>query len=150
MLAPHRGAAAGLGGLRRVAGWRGHWSPAVADGGATVSGDGLILASLLVSAGFTVAQGSLLRDRDPIAVTAVQFLGAALAVLPVALTTEGIPAAPRSAGAGLAVLGLAVVGTLAPFTLFAYGQSKVAGRGRRCLREPGAGRRRGRWRGRLR
>jgi len=112
------GFAVSLTGVAMVAGGGG--------GGATVSGDGLILASLLVSAGFTVAQGSLLRGRDPVAVTAVQFLGAALAVLPVALTSEGIPAAPSSAGAALAALGLAVVGTLAPFTLFAYGQSKVA------------------------
>jgi O-acetylserine/cysteine efflux transporter len=111
------GFAVSLAGVAMVAGGGG--------GGATVSGDGLILASLLVSAGFTVAQGSLLRGRDPVAVTGVQFLGAALAVLPVALS-EGIPAAPGSTGTALAVIGLAVVGTLAPFTLFAYGQSKVA------------------------
>jgi len=95
-------------------------------GSATAGGDGLILASLVVSAAFTVAQGSLLRGRDPIALTAVQFLGAAFAALPVALTSESIPAAPSSAGAVLAALALAVVGTLAPFTLFAYGQSKVS------------------------
>jgi drug/metabolite transporter (DMT)-like permease len=112
------GFAVSLAGVAMVAGDGGR--------GATVSGDGLILASLLVSAAFTVAQVSLLRGRDPIAVTAVQFLGAALAVLPVALTSEGMPTAPSSPGMALAVLGLAVVGTLAPFALFAYGQSKVA------------------------
>jgi len=112
------GFAVSLAGVAMVAGGGG--------GGATVSGDVLVLASLLASAAFTVAQGSLLRDRDPIAVTAVQFLGAALGVLPVALTSEGVPAGPGSAGAVLAAAGLAVAGTLAPCTLFAYGQSKVA------------------------
>ncbi len=68
-----------------------------AGGGATAGGDGLVLASLLLSAGFTVAQARLLRDRDPVAVTAVQFLGAAVAMLPAALLTGGVPAAPASA-----------------------------------------------------
>jgi O-acetylserine/cysteine efflux transporter len=95
-------------------------------GGATVSGDGLVLASLLMSAMFTVAQTGLLRGRDPVAVTAVQFLAAALAVLPVAVATEGVPAVPSSAGTILACAGLALGGTLLPFTLFAYGQSRVA------------------------
>src|SRR5215467_6868694 len=46
-------------------------------GGASAAGDALVLASLLLSAAFTVAQAQLLRDQDPIALTAVQFLGAA-------------------------------------------------------------------------
>jgi len=97
-----------------------------AGGGATAGGDGLVLASLLLSATFTVAQVWLLRGRDPVAVTAVQFLAAALAVLPVAVTTEGIPAAPSGSAALLATIALATGGTLLPFTLFAYGQSRVS------------------------
>ncbi len=95
-------------------------------GGATLTGDGLVLTSLLLSAGFTVAQGRLLLGRDPIAVTAVQFLGAALAAAPFAVVTEGLPAAPSGPGALLATVGLAVGGTLLPFTLFAFGQSRVS------------------------
>ena len=41
-----------------------------------MAGDGLVLVSLLLSATVTVAQGRLLTGRDPVAVTAVQFLGA--------------------------------------------------------------------------
>jgi O-acetylserine/cysteine efflux transporter len=95
-------------------------------GGSTLSGDGLVLVSLLMSATFTVAQTRLLRGRDPVAVTAVQFLAAALAVLPVAIAAEGMPAAPGSSGALLATAGLAAAGTLLPFTLFAYGQARVS------------------------
>jgi O-acetylserine/cysteine efflux transporter len=95
-------------------------------GGATSGGDALVLASLLLSATFTVAQSRLLRNRDPVAVTAVQFLGAALAALPFATAAEGIPTAPTGPGAVLAAAGLAVGGTLLPFTLFAYGQSRVS------------------------
>jgi O-acetylserine/cysteine efflux transporter len=112
------GFALSLAGVGLITGGRG--------GGATAGGDCLVLASLLLSATFTVAQGRLLRGRDPVAVTAVQFLGAALAVLPFSLTTEGMPAASGGTGAVLAAAGLAVGGTLVPFTLFAYGQSRVA------------------------
>jgi EamA-like transporter family len=91
-----------------------------------MAGDGLVLASLLLSAMVTVAQGRLLAGRDPIAVTAVQFLGAALASLPVAAVSEGVPAAPAGAGVVLAVVALALAGTLLPFTLFAFGQSRVS------------------------
>jgi len=95
-------------------------------GGATMAGDGLVLASLLLSATVTVAQGRLLTGRDPVAVTAVQFLGAALGSLPVAALTEGAPVAAGGSGPVLAVLALALAGTLAPFTLFAFGQSRVS------------------------
>src|SRR5215469_14342067 len=95
-------------------------------GGATVSGDGLVLVSLLLSATFTVAQARLLRDRDPVAVTAVQFLGAAIAMLPVAVVTGGMPAVPTGPGPVLATAALVAGGTLLPFTLFAYGQSRVS------------------------
>ena len=95
-------------------------------GGATMAGDGLVLVSLLLSATVTVAQGRLLAGRDPVAVTAVQFLGATLGSLPIAVVTEGVPAAPAGAGVVLAVVALALAGTLAPFTLFAFGQSRVS------------------------
>jgi drug/metabolite transporter (DMT)-like permease len=95
-------------------------------GGATLAGDGLVLASLVFSASFTVAQARLLPGRDPVAVTAVQFLAAALAALPVAAVTEGVPAATGDGGGMLAVAGLTLLGTLAPSTLFAYGQARVA------------------------
>jgi O-acetylserine/cysteine efflux transporter len=112
------GFAVSLAGVGLVAGGRG--------GGATPAGDGLVLASLLLSATFTVGQVRMLRGRDPIAVTAVQFLGAALAVLPLSVATEGMPAAPGGPGTVLAAVGLVVGGTLLPFTLFAYAQSRVA------------------------
>jgi O-acetylserine/cysteine efflux transporter len=99
---------------------------AAGGGGATFTGDGLVLASLVVSASFTVAQARLLPGRDPVAVTAVQFLMAALATLPVAAVTEGTPAAAGGAGILLATVGLALAGTLAPFTLFAFGQARVS------------------------
>ena len=95
-------------------------------GGATLTGDGLVLASLVFSASFTVAQARLLPGRDPVAVTAVQFLAAALAALPVAAVAEGVPAATGDAGGLLAGAGLTLLGTLAPSTLFAYGQARVA------------------------
>lgn len=111
------GFAVSLAGVGLVAGGRG--------GTATFGGDGLVLASLLLSAAFTVAQTRLLQDRDPVAVTAVQFLAAALVALPAAVATEGLPPPPGGSGALLAVAGLAIGGTLAPFTLFAYGQARV-------------------------
>ena len=95
------------------------------QGSASMTGDGLVLLSLLVSASFTVAQTRLLPGRDPIAVTAVQFAAATLAMLPVAALTEPLPHA-ATVRAGLPVLlGLAVF-TIAPFTLFAFGQSRVS------------------------
>jgi drug/metabolite transporter (DMT)-like permease len=116
------GFAVSLGGVALVAGGPG--------GGATSAGDALVLLSVLIAAAMTVAQGRLLEGRDPAAVTAVLFLGAAVAALPAAVGTAGLPPVPPAGGAGavavLAVLGLAAVGTLAPFTLFAYGQRKVS------------------------
>jgi O-acetylserine/cysteine efflux transporter len=94
-------------------------------GGASASGDGLVMASLVLCAAFTVAQGRLLAGRDPVAVTAVQFLGAALGSLAVTVVCGGAPAVPARPGPVLAVAALAMAGTLAPFTLFAYGQSRV-------------------------
>jgi drug/metabolite transporter (DMT)-like permease len=107
-----------LGGVGLIAGASG--------GGATLSGDGLVLVSLLISATFTVAQARLLPGRDPVAVTAVQFLGAALGALAFTLVTEGTPGPPAGPGPVLAVAALAAAGTLLPFTLFAFGQSRVS------------------------
>jgi drug/metabolite transporter (DMT)-like permease len=111
-----------LGGIVVVAGGNG--------GGATGTGDVLVLVSVLIVAAMTVAQGRLLEGQDPVAITAVQFLGAAAAALPVALCSSGLPSAPPPGGAGvmavLAVVGLTVIGTLVPFTLFAYGQHAVS------------------------
>ena len=112
------GFALSLAGVGLVTGGRG--------GGASAAGDALVLASLLLSATFTVAQARLLRGRDPIAMTAVQFLGAALAVLPFAAVTEGVPALPGTHGPVLATAALVAGGTLLPFALFAYAQSRVA------------------------
>jgi O-acetylserine/cysteine efflux transporter len=95
-------------------------------GGTTFTGDGLVLASLVFSASFTVAQARLLSGRDPVAVTAVQFLAATLATLPVAAVTEGPPPAPGASGTLLAIAALTLMGTLAPSTLFAYGQARVS------------------------
>ncbi len=113
------GFAVSLAGVGLVAGGGG--------GGSSVAGDVLVLASLLLSAGATVAQGRLLAGRDPVAVTSVQFLAAALAVLPVAVLTEPAPGVPGGAAAGalLATAGLVVGGTVLPFTLFAYGQARI-------------------------
>jgi O-acetylserine/cysteine efflux transporter len=94
-------------------------------GGASVRGDGLVLVSLVMGATFTVAQGRLLPGRDPVAVTAVQFLGAALGALAFSVVAEGAPAVPGRPGPVLAVVALALAGTLGPFTLFAFGQSRV-------------------------
>jgi drug/metabolite transporter (DMT)-like permease len=114
------------------------------DGGnASLSGDLLVLASMVVSAVFTVAQADLLVDRDPVAVTAVQFAASAVVTVPLAAATEGAPwsaagavtgatGATGAAGAvgpgiagALAVLALIVTGTLLPFTLFAWAQART-------------------------
>jgi drug/metabolite transporter (DMT)-like permease len=97
-------------------------------GGASARGDGLVLISLVLSATFTVAQGRLLPGRDPVAVTAVQFLGAALGALAFSIMAEGgpvVPGRPTEFGPVLAVAALGLAGTLGPFTLFAFGQSRV-------------------------
>jgi drug/metabolite transporter (DMT)-like permease len=94
--------------------------------GGAAMGDGLVLASVLLSAALMIAQPRLLQGRDPVAVTAVQFLGAAFGVLPVAASSGGISVpSGQDLVPALAVLALAVAGTMAPFTLFAYGQKSV-------------------------
>jgi O-acetylserine/cysteine efflux transporter len=112
------GFALSLAGVGSIAGGQGR--------GSSLAGDGLVLASLLISAGFTVCQARTLRGRDPIAVTGLQLLSAAVVVLPVALVTEHHAAGPASPGALLATIGLVVAGTILPMTLFAFGQSRVS------------------------
>ncbi len=94
--------------------------------GSTLGGDGLVLAAQLVSAGFTVSQARLLRGRDPLAVTGLQLLSAAVMVLPVALIAEHHLTGPASPTALLAAAALVLAGTVGPTALFALGQSKVA------------------------
>jgi drug/metabolite transporter (DMT)-like permease len=94
-------------------------------GAASLGGDGIVLLSVAISATFVVVQPSLLRGRDPFAVTAVQMIGGGAAALPNALA-EGLPHAPASATPVLALAFLAFAGTVGPFALFAYGQSRVA------------------------
>jgi drug/metabolite transporter (DMT)-like permease len=110
------GFALALGGVAMVAGGGG--------GDASLSGDALVLLSVSLSAVFVVAQPGLLKGRDPMAVTAVQMLAGMAAGIPNA-ALEGLPHAPASAAPVIALAGLASVGTLAPFALFAYGQSRV-------------------------
>jgi O-acetylserine/cysteine efflux transporter len=95
-------------------------------GGASLGGDALVFGSLLLSAGFLVAQPRLLAGRDPVALTAVQLLAGAAAALPAALLIEGVPAALPAALPTAAMAGLAVGGTLLPFTLFAWAQARVS------------------------
>jgi O-acetylserine/cysteine efflux transporter len=95
-------------------------------GGASLGGDGLVLLSQLGSAGFTVSQPKLLRGRDPLAVTAVQLCAAAVVTLPLGLVSGGLHASHASPAALLATAGLIVAGTVAPTTLFAFGQSHVS------------------------
>jgi O-acetylserine/cysteine efflux transporter len=112
------GFAVSLGGVALVASGRG--------GGASLHGDALVLAAQLICAAFTVGQARRLRGRDPVAMTGVQFLAAAVAALPIALVTAGTPGAPAGLASVLATAGLALGGTVLPFTLFAFAQSKVS------------------------
>jgi len=94
--------------------------------GASTAGDLLVFASVVLSATFIVVQPRLLAGRDPAAVTAVQFAAGALVALPHALTFEGMPAAPAEAGPAVALVALALAGTVLPFWLFAFGQARVS------------------------
>ncbi len=94
-------------------------------GASSVSGDLLIGASAVVSAAMIVAQARLLAGRDPVAVTAVQMGAAALIALPVALLAGTPPTGAPALSEGLALAGLVTVGSLVPFTLYAYGQART-------------------------
>ncbi|GAA2469214.1 DMT family transporter [Winogradskya humida] len=93
-------------------------------GSATLAGDAMVGGSALLSALFVIAQPRLLSGRDPVAVTAVQLAAGAAAGLPAALSS-GLPPMPDVTPA-VAMVTLAFAGTLVPFTLFAYGQSRVS------------------------
>jgi len=95
-------------------------------GAAAPAGDALVFASLLLAAAFMVAQPRMLAGRDPVAVTAVQLAAAAIGALPAALVIEGRPGAAPGLVPTVAVAGLAVGGTLLPFTLFAWAQARVS------------------------
>jgi O-acetylserine/cysteine efflux transporter len=96
-------------------------------GSASAGGDAVVLVSVTLSAALITVQPRLLAGRDPAAVTAVQLGAGALLALPVALAFEGLPPAPSPGGWALpATALLATVGTLLPFTLFAFGQARVA------------------------
>jgi O-acetylserine/cysteine efflux transporter len=100
-------------------------------GGASLGGDGLVLAGQLASAAFTASQSRLLPGRDPVAVTAVQLMSAAVITLPLALASSWLHGGVLEAGrpslaAVLATIALVVAGTVGPTTLFAYGQSRVS------------------------
>jgi drug/metabolite transporter (DMT)-like permease len=125
---------AGLdGAIARPLAWTGYLLALVGIGltagsggsGATMSGDLLVLISAVLSAAVIVVQPRLLSGRDPAAVTAVQFAAGSLFALPVAVLTQGAPHASGSASATVAFGLLALVGTLLPFWLFAFGQSRV-------------------------
>jgi O-acetylserine/cysteine efflux transporter len=95
-------------------------------GGASAGGDGLVLAGQLASAVFTVSQARLLRGRDPVAVTGLQLMAAAVVTLPVTLMTGGLHAGPASPGVALATAALIVAGTVGPTTLFTFAQTRVS------------------------
>ncbi len=94
-------------------------------GGASARGDLLVLASVVLSAGFIAMQPRLLEGRDAASVTAVQFAGGALVALPVAVLTEHGVHGPGTAMPVLALAALALAGTPLPFWLFAFGQARV-------------------------
>jgi O-acetylserine/cysteine efflux transporter len=125
-VALRRGTGAPLGWAGHVLALAGVGLVAGAGGaGSSLAGDAIVLGSVILSATFIVAQPSLLRGRDPVAVTAVQLAAGALAALPYAVVAEGVPPAPVAEAPVLAAIGLAVAGTLLAFSLFAYGQSRV-------------------------
>jgi O-acetylserine/cysteine efflux transporter len=93
--------------------------------GTSVAGDALVLLSVTGAAMLIVLQPALLENRDAAAVTAVQLGAGALVALPVALLIEGAPPAPSAAGPVAGVLGLALLGTLIAFWLFAWAQARV-------------------------
>jgi O-acetylserine/cysteine efflux transporter len=94
-------------------------------GGSTPAGDALVALSVAGSAVFIVVQPGLLRGRDAAAVTAVQLGAAALLALPVAAAAEGLPPAPPAAAPVVAVVALALAGTLAAYWLFTWAQARV-------------------------
>jgi O-acetylserine/cysteine efflux transporter len=95
-------------------------------GSASTAGDALMVASAAISALFVAAQPSLLRGRDPVAVTAVQMAVGVTVTLPLALPLEGLPHALPGTHLLTAFGALVLIGSLLPFALYAYGQARVA------------------------
>jgi drug/metabolite transporter (DMT)-like permease len=96
------------------------------DGTATLLGDALVFASLVLAAGFIVAQPGRLTGRDPVAVTAVQLAAAAISTVPAALVLDGTPGLAGEPTTAVAMVALTVGGTLLPFTLFTWAQARVS------------------------
>jgi drug/metabolite transporter (DMT)-like permease len=94
-------------------------------GAASPVGDALVLASALLGSALIVVQGELLEGQDPVAVTAVQMGAAAAFSLVFALPTALPVVAPRPEEA-IALAALVSVGSLIPFSLYAYGQARVS------------------------
>ncbi len=92
-------------------------------GQASLGGDGLVLLASVGSAIYIDAQPSLLAGRSAVAVTAVQMGAASLAALPLALL--GGPAPRLHVHPLIALLALVLVGSLLPFTLYAWSQTRV-------------------------
>jgi O-acetylserine/cysteine efflux transporter len=84
-----------------------------------------VLASAALGAALIVVQGGLLEGRDPVAVTAVQMGTAGLFALVFALPTS-LPAVAPDPAQALALAALVSVGSLIPFSLYAYGQARVS------------------------
>jgi len=94
-------------------------------GEASLAGDALVLGSSALSALFIVAQPRVLAGRDPVAVTAVQMAAGALLLAPLALLFEGAALGTPAQAEVVALVGLIGVGSVLPFALYAYGQTRV-------------------------
>ena len=115
---PSRTATLGLlgavGGVAFITGGGGH---------ASLAGDALVLLASLCSSIYIAAQPPLLLKRNPVAVTAVQMGAASIASVPLVLL--GGPTPHVHGSTLLALLGLVTVGSLLPFTLYAWSQTRV-------------------------
>jgi drug/metabolite transporter (DMT)-like permease len=95
-------------------------------GSSSLAGDALVLLSVLIGSAFTIVQARILPGSDVIAISAAQFLAAAVGIAPIALLSDGLPApSAQTLSNVLAAVALAVVGTAIPYTLFAYGQTMI-------------------------
>jgi drug/metabolite transporter (DMT)-like permease len=93
-------------------------------GRASLDGDGLVLVASVCFSIYIVAQRQLLIGQSPIAVTAIQMGAGSAASFPLALLGESAPRVQEPAT--LALLGLVIVGSLLPFTLYAWSQTRVS------------------------
>ena len=113
-------------------------------GGATAAGDLLVLASVAVSATFIVIQPKLLAGRDPAAVTAVQFAAAAVFATPIAVAARRRAGGARGGDPGARRGGARRRRDAAAVLALRLRAGPGPGRAGRRVREPRAGRRRGR------